>query len=109
MSCILNPVSGDIFYGLDSAPSCEHVVSAVIYCISKYGTTYHKRTMIWGNFPASWAPLTCNYDCEACDKAKKMDLRTAQRGDGWTVHDLHCIPSTLCASLAVACDKEIKS
>ncbi len=82
----------------------RHVVD---YCW--YGTCYHKHTLIWCNFPASWVPLTCKYDCEACDKVKKMHLRSAQRGDGWTVHDLNRIPSKLCASLAVACNKEMKS
>lgn len=75
------------------------------YC--KYGTPYRKRTHLWGQPPASFIPKICCYDCAACDKIARKHPKSAQRGDGWTVHQLHRIPESLCDDLAGRCTVDI--
>jgi hypothetical protein len=67
----------------------------VDYC--SYGCEYRKRTRLWGVFPPSWKPLPlCRANCWSCTSSGTGRHRsTAQRGSGWSLHQLHHIPSRL--------------
>lgn len=58
--------------------------------------------------PRTWTPRPlCRQDCAACEGGRH--IRHAQRGDGWTVHQLHALPAELTAEIAFACDAALVS
>ena len=67
----------------------------VDYCM--YGCEYRKRTRLWGVFPPAWHPLPlCRRTCWSCTSSGTGNHRsTAQRGSGWSLNQLHHIPSRL--------------
>lgn len=67
----------------------------VDYCM--YGCEYRKRTRLWGVFPPAWTPLPlCRGNCWSCTSSGTGRHRsTAQRGSGWSLNQLHHIPSRL--------------
>ena len=73
----------------------------VDYC--KYGTVYQKPTRLWGHFPTRWAPRPlCRRDCDPCGLNGKHPER-AQRGNGFSVHQLHRVPAALVSEICEAC------
>ena len=98
-----NPHSGMLaqrpfMHGLD--------YKTVDYC--QYDGPHRKRTAIWGDRPEEWVSrgLCQPQTCPACEDGKHV--RQAQRGDGWSVHELHRIPASLTGAIAAACTANIR-
>ena len=73
----------------------------VDYC--KYGTIYQKPTRLWGYFPTHWVPRPlCRRDCDACGLNRKHPEQ-AQKGNGFSVHQLHIVPAALVSEICEAC------
>ena len=70
----------------------------VDYCM--YGARYRKRTRIWTNGTGQHWTRLCEHDCDASNGKKHTSW--AQKGNGYTTHELYAIPPLLCAEVYAA-------